>query len=239
MIASTLAAEHCVTGRCATGALKAHDLYADDVLVGEVTRWLMDQRRIVLQLFMLSPDQRLHSTEVLRRSIRPNSFLHQGARIVSLGCGVGGMEFYWQMLRPDLRFTLVNQSKAQLDLCVCHGERWLGDLCDFRMRPRERAMLVVLAYVLGHVRLSAAMKAARKALAPGGRVIVLDVCDASHRFGEVLRYAAPTSQAMRRVGLRREDIPRDAWHEQPPDVLGREAYDVLPEASPGMWIGEA
>jgi hypothetical protein len=65
------------------------------------------------------------------------------------------------------------------------------------------------------------------------------VCDASHRFGEVLRYAAPTSQAMRRVGLRREDIPRDAWHEQPPDVLGREAYDVLPEASPGMWIGEA
>jgi hypothetical protein len=44
---------------------------------------------------------------------------------------------------------------------------------------------------------------------------------------------------MRRAGLRREDIPRDAWHEQPPDVLGREAYDVLPEASPGMWIGEA
>src|SRR6185436_1782041 len=89
-----------------------HPLYHDDRVVAAVTDHLLDLGWSVFQLYMLSHYESLHSIEVLRRvNVQPH------ARIISLGCGVAGMERYWQVQRPDVQFTLVNTSAAQLARC--------------------------------------------------------------------------------------------------------------------------
>jgi cyclopropane fatty-acyl-phospholipid synthase-like methyltransferase len=217
---------HFVTGN------STHPFYGDEARVKHVTEWLLDQGRTVFQLFQLDTDEGLHSRKVLDRLDLPH-----GAKVLSLGCGVGGMERHWHGVRPDLSFTLVNVSQAQLDACVCPGERVRADMVEYDGCDHQFDC-VVLAYALGHVPLKAAIDTAWLALKGGGVLLVLDVVDASQRFNDVLAYDAPSSKQLLRQGLERA-FPAGHWHPVPRAVLGDYAADVLSEATPTLWLGKA
>ena len=173
-----------------------HPLYSDEEIVARETARHIAQGRSVFQLFQLDPDERLHSLKVLALA-----GLEANAHVVSLGCGVAGMEHYWQQARPDLQFTLVNNSACQLELSkqFCAGMRWHADAQDFV--PMGPADCTVLAYMLGHVDAEATLRNAIANTRKTGSVIVLDVFDADRRFEQQMAYYPPGLDLMLCLGF--------------------------------------
>jgi len=216
-----------------------HPLYGDDRTVAAVTDWLLSKGHSILQLFLLAPNEREHSLMVLERVNAPH-----GASVLSLGCGVGGMERYWQYARPDLRFTLVNASQAQLTRCLCTRPRRLvhGDMQD----PTLLASLgmfdvVLMGYSLHHAdSVPSMLTMAQAYLKPRGSLLVLDVVEGSQRFNDAVSYEALHSEDLQRAGLVRLDYGM-RWHRLPTEVLGQHVAEVLDagEATPSLWLGGA
>lgn len=226
-----------------------HPLYGDDKLVGIVTDWLLDQGRTILQLFLLGGEpapgyprptsaEATHSRAVLARVNAP-----EGGRVLSLGCGVGGMEAHWHHARTDLRFTLVNASRAQLDRCLCPGDLIYGDMRDHHTtHPLWGTQdIVVMAYSLHHVEdVPRMVRLARRCLKPGGTLLVIDVVDGTKRFSDAVKYEALDSRVLAEAGLVRNDHFL-TWQRLPEAILGSEVCSILDagEVTPSMWIGMA
>jgi len=166
-----------------------------------------------------------------------------GARVLSLGSGVAGMEAYWVDERPDISVTQVNASMAQLSRSRCPGTLVLGDMrdpgsWDGSMAPFD---LAVMAYSLHHVDDVPAMLAVAYAcLKPGGTLLVLDVWGGSVRYHEACAYRTLDPATLAVCGLVRLDYGL-GWHRQPDEVLGTLVGSMLDagEARPGMWVGLA
>ena len=228
---------HSVPRNCRDWPPAGHPLYGDERTVAAVTDWLLLKGHSILQLFLLDPGERKHSLMVLERVNAPH-----GARVLSLGCGVGGMERYWQYARPDLRFTLVNTSSAQLTRCLCPGRLVQGDMQD----PTLLASLgmydvVLMAYSLHHAASVPSMLTMAQAyLKPGGTLLVIDVVEGSERFNAAVQYEALHSIDLQRAGLVRLDHGM-RWHRLPAEVLGKHVAEVLDagEATPSLWLGGA
>jgi 2-polyprenyl-3-methyl-5-hydroxy-6-metoxy-1,4-benzoquinol methylase len=208
-----------------------HPLYDNEALVAQVTRRHVQRGRSVFQLWQTADDdERQHSINVLDRVAPPHR-----ARVLSLGCGVGGMEHYWHQQRPDLRFTLLNSSAAQLDQCLCPGRRVLGDAQDFALLEEEEPYdVTVLAYMLGHV--DAARVLDRAMHATGGTVLVLDITKASMTFTRAMHYTPPSASLLRSRGFTL--VPTSwwqvslGWDEDAPDA----ADQLVLDTEPGMWV---
>lgn len=203
-----------------------HPLYSDPELVARVTREHLDAGRSVFQIFQLGADEHAHSLRVLELLKLPDR-----ARVLSLGCGVGGMERYWHETRPDLEFELVNNSQVQLDLCVCPGRRVLGDANTYT--AAQPADCVVLAYVLGHCDVPLALAAAAANARKGGVVAVLDVFNGSASFDSNFCYGSPTGFQMRDAGFERLVLEGE-WHLAP--VLEQFSPWIQANADPGFWV---
>jgi SAM-dependent methyltransferase len=171
---------------------KVHPLYVDERLVGDVADWYLARGITVLQLFQFPGGERAHSEKVLSL-IEP---LPAAADLLDLGCGVGGMSNYWRERRPDLRFTLLNSSQAQLDRCVCEGRKICADAEGF-IDPDRRYDVVVVAYFLGHVDAQKTLSSAAQNLKPGGKLLVCDVFDGTPRFDRELCYYSPRMDLLR------------------------------------------
>jgi hypothetical protein len=65
----------------------------------------------VFQFFQMPRNERDHSQWLLS-VVDPQN---RARSVLSLGCGVAGMESYWKIQRPELEFELVNISQPQLD----------------------------------------------------------------------------------------------------------------------------
>jgi SAM-dependent methyltransferase len=220
--------------------LEDHPAYGDEAVVAAVTEWLLQQGRTVFQTFLLDPDERRHSAMVLQRLHAPHR-----ARVISLGCGVGGMEAYWCEERPDIEVTLVNQSMAQLARCVCPGARVLADMRDVDSLPAAEGVdgydIAVLGYSLHHCDDVAGMvEAARSLLVPGGTLLVLDVVDGSAAYHDVVHYRTPRSFELATAGLVRLDYGM-TWHCQPAEVITEAVHRLIERDSlrPSMWVGMA
>jgi SAM-dependent methyltransferase len=214
-----------------------HPLYADERVVGGVTDWLLSQGVSVLQLFLLDPDERKHSLMVLERVNTP-----PGSSVLSLGCGVAGMERYWREAQPDLRFTLVNASRAQLERCQCPGRLVHGDMRDPTLLAALGTFDVVLmGYSLHHAdSVPSMLTMAQAYLKPGGTLLVIDVVDGAQRFNDAVRYEALDSRDLQHAGLVRLDYGMQ-WHRLPAEVLGKAVCEVLDSdaVTPSIWIGGA
>ena len=213
-----------------------HPLYGDDRTVAAVTDWLLSKGHSILQLFLLAPNEREHSLMVLERVNAPH-----GASVLSLGCGVGGMERYWVDAMPNIEVTLVNQSMAQLARCVCPGARVLADMRDGPSLPGSGYDVVVLGYSLHHVDDVPAMLAvAYSMLRPGGTLLVLDVCDGSPGYEQAVQYRTLHAGVLAHCGLVRLDHGL-TWHPMPAEVVGQHVASLLVpfHVRPGMWVGMA
>lgn len=162
-----------------------HPLYRDDAQIGRATMEHLAAGRTIFQMFQFGCTEFQHARRMLDIANPPHD-----ARVLSLGCGVGGMERLWQLARPDLTFELVNISAAQLDLCACEGERVLADAQGY-VSPRAPFDLVVLACMLGHVDATLTMRSAWANVRPGGRLLVADCFDSTPEFDACMFYSSP------------------------------------------------
>jgi hypothetical protein len=203
-----------------------HSLYSDEAQVGRVTKDLLDAGRRVFQLWMLDNEEAEHSRQVLKALQLPML-----ADVLSLGCGVGGMEYHWHHYRPDLKFTLLNQSKAQLDLCVCPGERLHARAEEYD--PECAYDVTLAAYVLGHLDARLVLENALEYTV--GPVVVLDAFDGTDSFNEAFEYDSPKNDLMRELGFTQVHLA--PWVVNPYMVeLG--LAGLVHQSTPGLWISE-
>lgn len=98
-----------------------------------------------------------------------------GAKIIDAGCGVGEMAKIMHALRPDLDFTLVNISQAQLDHCPGTFKRVCA---DFDSLPAEDASVdvVIFSYAICHsANWPRTLREARRVLKVGGVLFINDM----------------------------------------------------------------
>jgi len=156
--------------------------YRDPELVRRVTSGLVENGFTVFQLFQFPGGEVKHSIKMLELVQPPKN-----ASVLSLGCGVGGMEQVWHYYRPDLTFELVNSSAEQLKLCLCPGKTVCADAQGY-VSGTGLFDCVILAYVLGHVDANVVLRSAYANLKLGGRLMIFDVFDSSPEFDAALDY---------------------------------------------------
>lgn len=211
-----------------------HPLYRDPALVRHTTEQLIDSGNTVFQLFQFAGGERLHSIRVLESLALPVN-----AQVLSLGCGVAGMEAVWADVRPDLVFELVNKSADQLDLAVCPGRKVCADAEGYKSEngPFD---CVVLAYMLGHVDVAATLRNAFANLKRGGKLIVLDVFNSSDLFNETLAYKSPLIEAVETVADEYAGFRSFMYGcFDPCEHAQALPEDLLAQTTPAMFIAEA
>lgn len=215
---------------------ETHPLYKDPAQVKNVTQGFVNSGHTVFQLFQFGGGERTHSLQVLSLANLPPD-----ASVLSLGCGVAGMEAHWQSVRPDLSFELVNLSQEQLDLSLCSGHMVCADAEAYVSQAGDFDCVVV-AYMLGHVDALKTLRSALGNLRSGGKLVVLDVFDASILFNETLAYSAPSLAEVERFAVdhdMRLRVSLQGGFSPAPEVLQMVAPHVLAQATPGMFVLEA
>lgn len=216
-----------------TPMISPHPLYDDEDLVREVSHFHMREGRSVFQLWLVHPSEKWHSRAILDALQIPRF-----TNILSLACGVGGMERHWAYVRRDLRFDLLNQSKAQLDLCDCPG-RLIHESIEGYYPNHTPSQYTMIAYALGHVD-------ARKTLEhmithTEGPVVALDVFDASPEFDRAFAYNTPTTAMMRDLGFTKVEIKpwkeglADPWIINP-FIEKAGLASLVQQTTPGLWV---
>ncbi len=154
-----------------------------------------------------------------------------GAHIIDAGCGVGAVAALMLELRPDLRFTLVNISAAQLDMCSPIGELVQADFHRLPLMDRS-ADAIMFCYSLGHALLEDAFQEAARVLRLGGVLFIYDLAaDCPDRLINGLGYVPHAPLAVCREGARQGfDLrmiaePHDASINDFIALFGREEYD--------------
>jgi ubiquinone/menaquinone biosynthesis C-methylase UbiE len=171
-----------------------HPLYSNEALVKQVTDTHLSQGHTVLQMFQLAGGEKSHSRQLLDLI-----GIKQHAHILSLGCGIAGMEHYWKTARPDLNFDLLNLTETQLNVSSCVGKKIVGDAETYV--SNHKVDIVLLAYMLGHVNPIITLSNALNSLEPNGEIIIYDVFDGTETFDRELFYTTPKLQEIEAVAV--------------------------------------
>lgn len=137
--------------------------------VDQQTRLLVDAGHRVLQIHRFAKDEAAHVARLERWA----EFGH-GSRVLDMGSGTGEVARIMQDLRPDLEFTLVNISQAQLDYSPKHMRQHLGSFCNLPMADRSYDA-VMFCFSIGHEDKLAALIEASRLLRNGGVVFIYDM----------------------------------------------------------------
>jgi len=123
----------------------------------------------VLQTHKLADNDRDHAAALLEHFDPP-----MRAHVLDAGSGVGAVASLMTELRPDLRFSLLNISAAQLELAPGSMVKIHG---DFQRMPVADAAFdaVMFNYSLGHGLLDACIGEAARVLRPGGVLFIYDL----------------------------------------------------------------
>jgi SAM-dependent methyltransferase len=143
--------------------------YADDGLVGEMTRSIVERGSPILQSHKLAAPDRVHVARLLDFYGFP-----RGAEVLDAGCGTGAVAALMSELRPDLRFTLLNVSGGQLQMAPAGMKRVLADTQEMPFAPGTFDG-VMFNYVLGHTDIGRSLSEAARVLRGAGVCGVYDL----------------------------------------------------------------
>jgi len=178
--------------------LASHPLYGSEANVILVTDALLKAGHTIFQLYQW-PDTEKDHAEILIHLADP---LRKVRRILSLGCGVGGMEALWQNQRPEIvEYEMVNISQAQLNRCLVKQATRVCANAETYISERRPFDLVVVAYLLGHVNIDMTLLSALGNLGPGGKLLVYDVFEGTERFDTELYYNTPAFEQLEIFGI--------------------------------------
>lgn len=123
----------------------------------------------ILQTHRFEGSDRDHVAKLLEYFAPP-----AGAHVLDAGCGVGIVAEIMKDLRPDLTFTLLNISAAQLDLAADGPVKIVG---DFQSIPVENGSYdaVMFLFSLGHGLLSRSIAEVSRVLRSGGVLFIYDL----------------------------------------------------------------
>lgn len=144
-------------------------VYDNDSVTREFTLNIIEKYGGIFHIYRLSDDDINHVEELLWLMQIPLN-----AKVLDSGCGVGCVAQLMMKIRPDLEITLLNVSKAQLDLCpldfsLIHS--------SFEKTPclDETFDVVMFLYSIGHGELSVILKEANRILKKRGIVFIYDL----------------------------------------------------------------
>jgi SAM-dependent methyltransferase len=150
--------------------------YGDDRVVGSQTRLLVDRGHSILQSHKLAAADRDHVAALLGHFAPP-----QGACVLDAGCGVGAVAELMASIRPDLRFTLLNISGAQLEMAPAGMAKVRADIHALPF-PAGRFDAVMFNYSLGHGLLNQCIAEAARVLRPRGVLFIYDLATDDHEY---------------------------------------------------------
>jgi ubiquinone/menaquinone biosynthesis C-methylase UbiE len=129
----------------------------------------MSHGHAILQSHKLGATDRAHVAALLDYFEPPH-----GARVLDAGCGVGTVASLMAEMRPDMRFTLLNISGAQLAMAPDSMAKVRADFHDmpFADGSFDAAMF---NFSLGHGLLDRCMAEAARVLRPGGVLFIYDL----------------------------------------------------------------
>ncbi len=200
---------HCLKGEYERAKARAH--YHDDEMVGRVTAEIIRHGSSLLQVHKLAATDREHVGALLEHMNPPH-----GARILDAGCGVGAVAALMADQRPDLSFSLLNISPAQLALCPEGMQRLHGDFHDIPA-PADSFDAVMFCYSLGHGLVDACFAESSRVLRHGGVLFGYDITAAEpdytiDRLGYRPHTAAEITAAARRHGFALEVMADNLAH---------------------------
>jgi ubiquinone/menaquinone biosynthesis C-methylase UbiE len=169
--------------------MRATRAYSDPAAVAEVSRQLVESGNTVLQIHRLAESQAEHVRALLKFFDPPAD-----AHILDVGCGVGGVAHFMDAARPDLQFTLLNNSAEQLALCPPRFETLCADVHDIPL-PDACMDATMICYALGHTELEKALDECARVTRPDGLLFIYDLTgEDSRRLIEVLDFEAYTTE---------------------------------------------
>jgi ubiquinone/menaquinone biosynthesis C-methylase UbiE len=177
----------------------------------------------VLQIHRLCEDEAGHCGKLLGMLNPPSEAL-----IADMGSGIGAVAKEMQMLRPDLRFLLVNNNQWQTQNSE-GGERIYADFHDTGIES-GRCDAVMFNYSIGYADLPVAMEEASRILKPGGILFIWDFSGQSELMLACLGYRVHQSEGVIRSA---KGMSLD-WVARPDTYIGH-FYKLLDEATRPLW----
>lgn len=143
--------------------------YGDEGVVRRQTEAMVGAGASIFQTHKLASTDREHVAVLLRCFSPPCR-----ARVLDAGCGVGAVARLMAEMRPDLRFTLLNISGAQLDMVPAGMAKVRADFHHVPMRD-GCFDAVMFTFSLGHGLLDRCLAEAARVLRPGGVLFIYDI----------------------------------------------------------------
>lgn len=153
-------------------------MYPQPVPVARYTQQLTAEGVRLLNFWRLAPTEREHVAGLLELLDLP-----LGATVCDLGSGTGELARLAVTLRPDLRFTLVNDNAWQLTQSPPQATTLLADMAKTDL-PSGTFDAVVLAYALGHGDPAAVLTEASRLLRVDGKLLVHDIWSSTQKRAE-------------------------------------------------------
>ncbi|MDB5730700.1 MAG: hypothetical protein JWQ03_595 [Variovorax sp.] len=200
--------------------------------INDATEQCLAKGLRVLNSFLLRDTEEAHARRLLELMDPP-----RGAVIVDAGCGVGELAKLMAAARPDLAFTLVNISEAQLALCP-PDMKHVAASYDATGLPHGYADVVMFNFSLCHSDdWGVTLREAFRILKPDGVLFIFDMARISEEGSNTLMRERYLSMAYRPAMIM--DVARRAGFDlaDPNHALGHEPLefrlrDLVPEDAP-------
>lgn len=145
------------------------NIYTDDDVVKNLTIEAMGKGHYILQIHKMDCNDESH-TELLLKNLNPI----ENAAILDAGCGIGEVARLMNIMRPDLNFTLLNISGAQLALCPPSFKQIQADFHNIPL-PDASFDVIMFNYSIGHGTIDCLMAQSRRLLRNNGVVFIYDL----------------------------------------------------------------